>query len=547
MQDKPGPFPPAACTTLCNVLAKAGYAPEFYDIDAKRPTAKELSEYFRAGQFDIVGISAVVSTGYRYTKDLADMIKNTSPKTKIILGGNMAAAYEVILRKCKIDVCVVGEGEKVLLNLVRHLERYGDLDPARKELSEIKGIAFLGPDNACKFTGLEELIPGDEVQEPDYELLDKFSGIGQYIFDPMTRYDFAYDERSRGPARRGKKAATIFTSKGCVNRCTFCHRWIKGYRVIPVEKVISAMKHLMDKYNVGFFCISDECFGESAQWLEEFIRLVKPLDVLFQVGGVRVSIIKNDPTVIMRLKEAGLTALYFGMESGSDKILRVMEKNANREENLSAARICAEAGVYTVIQLVIGMPGENDKTIAETTEFVKSVSDSLPYPSALSINYLQALPGTPCYELLRYHGFLGKTVEDEEEYLLKVSDINPDSRQYINVSEEPLSRVKLWYRKIMESNRIHWLKMHGWKRPPFTQSFRKRDLIMDRAIDLFGERFWEMLIFRNRLYLYGVRKAVLLTFGLADEEDRSLFKVGSGSLREILEEKKRIPHELKKS
>ncbi|MFA6355666.1 MAG: radical SAM protein [Candidatus Omnitrophota bacterium] len=545
--DKPGPFPPAACTSLCNILIKAGYAPEFYDIDAKRPTAEELSEYFRAGQFDIVGISAVVSTGYRYTKDLADIIKKAGPKTKIILGGNMAAAYEVILRKCQIDVCVVGEGEKVLLNLVRHLEKCGGLDPASKGLSEIKGIAFLGPDNACKFTGHESLISSEEIQEPDYGLLDRFSGIDQYIFDPMTRYDFAYDERSRGPARSGKKAATIFTSKGCVNRCTFCHRWIRGYRVIPVEKVISAMKHLMDKYNVGFFCISDECFGESAQWLEEFIRLVKPLDVLFQVGGVRVSIIKNDPTVIRRLKEAGLTALYFGMESGSDKILRVMEKNANREENLVAAKACAESGIYTVIQLVVGMPGENEETIAETTEFVKSVSDCLPYPAALSINHLQALPGTPCYELLRSHGFLGKTVEDEERYLLNISDINADSRQYINVSEEPLPKVKIWYRKIMESNRTHWLKKNGWKMPPSVQGFRKHHLMMDRAIDLLGEKFWEILIIKNRLRLYGIKKTVLITLGLAYEEDRSAFKVGSKSLREILEEKKRMPYELKKS
>ena len=544
---KPGPFPPAACTTLCNVLIKAGYDPVFYDIDGKRPSPAELSEYFKKGQFDIVGISAVVSTGYRYTKDLADIIKKVSPKTKVILGGNLAAAYEVVLRKCRVDVCVIGEGEKVLLNLVKHLEKYGDFDPDSKELPEIKGIAFLSPDNTCKFTGHESPISSDEVQEPDYELLDRFSAIGQYIFDPMTRYDFAYDERSREPGRLGKKAATIFTSKGCVNKCTFCHRWIKGYRIIPAEKVISAIKHLMDKYNVGFFCISDECFGESGQWLEEFIRLIKPLNVLFQVGGVRVSIIKNDPTIIRRLKEAGLTALYFGMESGSDKILSVMEKNATRDENLAVARMCAEAGVYTVIQLVIGMPGESDKTIDETIEFVKSVSDNLPYPSALSINYLQALPGTPCYELLRYHGFLGKTVEDEERYLIKISDINADSEQYINVSEEPLSKVKIWYRKIMESNRIYWLKRHGWRKPPLEQGFGRRSLVADRIIDLTGERFWEVLIFKNRLFLYGIRKTVLLTLGLADEEDRSSFKVEFKSLRQILEEKKKVSYEFKKT
>ena len=561
---KPGAFPPAACTTLCNVLIKAGYDPVFYDIDAQRPSPETLSEYFKTGQFDIVGISAVVSTSYGYAKNLAEIIKRVSPKTKIVLGGNLAAAYEIVLRKCRVDVCVIGEGEKVLVNLVKHLEKYGDFDPAGNELPEIKGIVYLGTDNSCRFTGYEDLISSDEIQEPDYELLSRFSDAGQYIFDPMTRYDFAYDERSRETGRRGKKAATIFTSKGCVNKCTFCHRWIKGYRLIPVEKVISTIKHLMDNYNVGYFCISDECFGESVQWLEEFVRLIKPLNVLFQVGGVRVSILKSDHTIIRRLKEAGLTAMYFGMESGSDKILNLMEKNATRGENLAVAKMCAEAGVYTVIQLVIGMPGENDGTINETIEFVESVSDNLPYPSALSINYLQALPGTPCYELLRYYDFLGKTPEDEERYLLKISDINPDSRQYINVSEEPLSKVKLWDRRIIESNRIHWLKRHGWKKPPVSQGFNedagtrrglvprikaflKRNLITDRIIDLMGENFWGILIIKNRLFLYGVKKTVLLTLGLTGEEDRSLFKAGSRSLREILEEKKRVSYEFKKT
>lgn len=550
----PDPFPPVACTTLCNVLIKAGYNPIFYDIDARRPSHEELSEFFAVEQFDIVGISAVVSTGYRYAKNLANIIKRASPKTQIILGGNLAAAYEVILRKCQIDVCVIGEGEKVLLNLVKYWEKHGHFNPVTQELHEIKGIAFLDSNGVCRFTGQEKPVRSDEIEEPDYDLLAKFSNINQYILDPMTRYDFASDPRSYVSRRQGKKMATIFTSKGCINRCTFCHRWIKGYRIIPAEKVISTMKYLIDKYNVGFFCISDECFGEDKKWLEEFIKLVKPLDVLFQIGGARVSIIKDDLTIIRRLKEVGLTGIYFGIESGSEKILKIMEKNATRNENLIAAKICAEAGVYTIIQLVIGMPGENDQTIDETIEFVKSATEFLPYPSLLSINYLQILPGTPCYEFLRYHGFLGNTIEKEEEYLLNVSDINASEfRQYVNVSEEPLSKVKSWQNKILLLSVINWLRCHGWEFPTIQdsksckdvdvkyaiestiklffksnskiKSFLKSNQIIYKVIDLLGEFFWKIILFRNRYLLYGIKKTLQITLGLIQEEDRILFDV----------------------
>ena len=558
LRPKADTFPPVACTSLCNVLIRAGYNPLFYNIDVERPSPEKLSEFFKVEQFDIVGISAVCSTGYRYTKDLANLIKKFSPQTQIILGGNLAAAYEVILRKCQVDVCVIGEGEKVLLSLVKYWRKYGHFKPSKQELYEIKGIAFLDYEGVCRFTGQEKIIDNDEIEQPDYELLDKFSDIDYYITNPRGKYDLVCDARFYETQRQGKKLATIFTSKGCVNRCAFCHRWIKGYRIIPVEKVMTTFRHLINKYNVGFFRISVECFGENKQWLEEFMELIKPLDVLFIIGGARVSIVKKDPTIIRRLREAGLTAIYFGMESGSDKILKIMEKNATPAENLKAAKICADAGVYTIVQLVIGMPGENEQTINETIEFAKKAIDNLSYFALVSINYLQALPGTACYEFLRYHGFLGKTIEDEEGYLLNVSDVNAsDFKQYINVSEEPLAKVKLWRMKIGLLVRIHWLKQHRWKFPVALsnrnkycqnknvqrnivsriKSFLRFKTTTYRAIDLMGESFWKILLFGNRYSLYGIKKAFLITFGLIREEDRSPFKIEGKPLRKILQSK----------
>jgi radical SAM superfamily enzyme YgiQ (UPF0313 family) len=552
IRNKPDPFPPVACTSLLNVLKRNGYDPIFFDIDAKRPSPEELFDFFKKEKFDLVGISAVVSTGYQYTKNLASIIKNACPDTKIILGGNLAAAYKIVLRKCPIDLCVIGEGERVLLNLVRYLDKYRTFKPPREELLKIKGVVFLDSQGACKFTGHEELICQDEIEEPDYELLNRFSVISQYIYDPLTRADIVSDPRTYETKRRSKKLATIFTSKGCINSCTFCHRWIKGYRVIPLEKVISTMKYLIDKYNVGFFCISDECFGEDRQWLEQFIAQVKPLDILFQIGGARVSLVKKDPTIMWRLKDAGLTAIYFGIESGSDKILKVMEKNASKAENIEAIKKCSEADIFTVIQLVIGMPGENDFTISETIEFIKKATEELPFPPLVAVNYLQALPGTSCYEFLRHNGLLGKTIEDEEQYLLRISDINAgEFRQYLNVSEGSLPKVKLWRIKIHFLPMIHWLKLHRWKLPDRQdRRFRdgsdirvsikalfkenlKNNIWIYRIIDICGERFWKAIFTINRFSIYGIRKTSLILLGIKNDEERVQFKIQAESLREF--------------
>lgn len=82
--------------------------------------------------------------------------------------------------------------------------------------------------------------------------------------------------------------------------------------------------------------------------------------------------------------------------------------------------------MQTVHQLVIGMPGENDATITETIDYIKKITanaDDYPY-KLLSINYFQALPGTPGYEYMRSRDLIGNTINDEEQYLLKISDIN---------------------------------------------------------------------------------------------------------------------------
>ena len=142
IRKRPAIFPPIAILELCNSLIEESYNPKFYDINALRPTFKQIEDYFNNEQPDIVGISAVVSTSYKYVKELSNIIKKVSPLTNIILGGCLATSANIILKKCFIDICVIGEGEKTLLHLLDHYIEFNDFN-TKKSLSNIKGIAFL--------------------------------------------------------------------------------------------------------------------------------------------------------------------------------------------------------------------------------------------------------------------------------------------------------------------------------------------------------------------------------------------------------------------
>jgi len=455
----PTDYPPFGSMAVIQALRQAGFNPTFYDIDALRPTFAEVTARLRTEAPDILAISAVVSTAYGYVKQLCTVLKKVSPSTKIVLGGNLAASAEILHRFCKIDVCVIGEGERVIVNLANHYQHHGDFGD-HSALQKIKGISFLDRNSDMVFTGYEENIPGRELLDPDFSILEESSNIDRFILkNPSRQLAFAWDPRTREPHRAGKTMGLVTATKGCVARCTFCHRWDKGFRQVPPEKVIARIQYLIDRYNVGFVRFGDENFGSDRKATEEIIRLIKPLDVLWKVGGIRACSVDRD--LLKRMRDAGCVGLSYGFESGSPDILEVMEKKLELDDNYNAARWMHEVGLSTIYQLVLAMPGENHRTISETTEMVKSITEFLPEPPyrRLSINYIQALPGTPVYEYARAKAFIGSRMEDEEQYLLEISNVDAcDDTKFLNFTGYPYLTVQTWRMRILYEATAHWYR-----------------------------------------------------------------------------------------
>jgi radical SAM superfamily enzyme YgiQ (UPF0313 family) len=460
IRPEPDPFPPLGSLAVIQSLRDAGIETVFGDFDALRPTWKEVEDFFRRERPDLVGISAVVSTAYRYTKDLCHAIKRILPDAVIVVGGNLGASAEVLLRLAGAHMVALGEGEETIVSLARHVQRHSGF--SSREARCIKGLCFLDGEELVN-TGYPDPIPASKLFDPDFSILRKWSKFSRYVLDPATIPAFAEDPRFNQPHRRGKKATTIVTSKGCVARCTFCHRWDKGVRYIPVDIIIHRMKRYMEDYDIGFFMMGDENFGSDRRWDAEFIEKVKPLDVLWVASGVRTRTVSQE--LIAAFKDCGCVGLTFGMETGSPRMLEIMEKKLDLQDNINAAKWTKEAGLYTCYQLVIGMPGETEESISETIDFIKQITifmDREPRTDVLSINYAQALPGTPLYEYGRKTGRIGPTLQDEEHYLLDVSDVDAcDSSKFINFTELPCFTVQTWQSRIIYEATYNYYRKRG--------------------------------------------------------------------------------------
>ena len=466
-------FPPLGSMAIIQSLIKAGYEDTYlFDIDGLRPPYSEIAAHFQRERPDVVGISGVVSTSYKFIKQLIGTLHEMLPETPVIVGGNVAANAEVLLRLAKADYCVIGEGEETSVQLMNYLKGKGgrsqpdDFDTLRR----MQGITFLDERDVVVFTGYRPNIPADGLYELNYDILERDTDINRYIIDPWFYVGFAYDRRSYEAHRKGKKLATLVSTKGCVAKCTFCHRWDKGIRFVGVDTIVDRIKMLQDRYNVGFISFADENFGSDRKWVDNLLEQIAPLDVLWRVGGVRCRTVNID--MLKRVRDAGCVNVQYGMESGSQRMLDVMEKNTNVEHNRNAAYWTYDAGLYTSYAMVLGMPGECPETVHETVDFLKEVTEFLPEPpyGRVSINRLEALPGTPVYEYGKVLGQIGRTPEDEEEYLLHISDTDGgETGKQLNFTDYPDFLVQSW-------SRLMWIEvMHNWykKHPEPQQSLLK--------------------------------------------------------------------------
>lgn len=440
--------PKIAIVSLLRWMEKFGYSGDFYDIDMLHPSADEIFNHFKHKQLDVVGLSAIISGSYLQVKTISNIIRRACPSTWIVLGGNMAASANVLLRKTDVDVCFFGDGEKSWVEFLNYV-KINETNKDVKELSKIKGIAFINDQDEMEFTGYGEPIPGNKNSFPDYELLSR--GLisrpdlaDNYFRESKEYLLFKYDPRTYEPHRK-PKVAIIWTTKGCVNRCTFCQRFCKGYRLFDLEKLDHHIVDLKEKYDVQFIQITDESFGSNKKHAYETAKIMKKHDILWFCGGVRCTSFTLED--LKFLKQYGCVGLTFGVESGSQKILDIMEKRFTMDDTYAALMNANECGLLAPPSFCIGVPGETDQTIMETGQFLGKIARMLGIPPndlVCPIFYALPLPGSPLYEYGQLQGVIGSSVDEEEAYLIHISGKGTEKSNFVNLTGMSTKTVLFW-------------------------------------------------------------------------------------------------------
>jgi len=426
--------PPYGAMYIAASLLDEGHDVRIENGDIERFDYAQLCNRIEKYSPDIIGFSAPVSTFYKYVKGASIFLKNLFPDIKIVLGGGLTAAAETVLNNTKIDIIVDGEGDITVKELVAKIER-------KESYHDVNGLVFKEGDNIIRTPRRMPISNLDILKYPAFDLVD----MDKYLIDVK---DFLLgfpcyknpDKRLFEP-HRSKKMLRIPVSRGCINACGFCYRHMRGLRRFSLKYIFDYIEYLMKKFGVNIFSFGDECFAPNKAWNWKFLEEIekRKLDIMFQILGTKVETVDYD--ILRAYKKAGCFFIEYGFESGSQKMLDIMEKRTTVKLNIEVAKWTKEAGIFTMPAFVLGMPGETTDTIKETINLLKEIN----YGSGwYQYTYAFPVPGTPLYDYAKVSGL----ITDDNEYLESIYNVKPNdyiyTKTFINFTSEPFDIVIGW-------------------------------------------------------------------------------------------------------
>jgi radical SAM superfamily enzyme YgiQ (UPF0313 family) len=314
----------------------------------------------------VVGVN-VVSHKEVATAIFVKELHRLNPDLPIFFGGPHAGHIE--LRKHIRSLCgqfiegfIVGEGEFATEELLRRLD-------AGEKPGGMPGLARY------------EIESGEEIFEPG-EIIENLDDLPFPDFDD---YDMSSYE---------SPALMIEWSRGCVGRCTFCNIndfWIK-HRFKSPERVLKELLFLTDRYGLNVFNIVDPMVNGDPEVLGKICDLIieSGMEIRWSAG-----ISPNRPVgtpLMEKMKRAGCYRLEFGVESGSDAVLKAMGKSYPSKRAAQMLRSAHDAGIMVVAYLIIGFPGESQVPFENTLSFITDNADSIDL--VRSVNGLVLIHGT---------------------------------------------------------------------------------------------------------------------------------------------------------
>lgn len=368
------PSPPFGIMQMGAYLRQHGHEVHLLDwsgeeLDAaRRATLKDLRP-------DVVGIHVKISSTILRALEVSRWAREEN--ARVIWGGPGPTTLPLeILGSAPIDAAVLGEGEETAVELLEAMEE-------GRKLDMVRGIAFTRGAQTIR------TAPRPRIRDLDRLPLPWWEGLGD-----LTRYHIPM---------HGRKVLPLITSRGCPGNCGFCYAqtmWGGKWAALSPQRVLDNMEHVLAlDPAVGGFIIIDDLFYVIPKRVQQICQGIRErgLDIVWNCE-VRADLIS--PELLRIMRAAGCRQVLMGVETGSDRLLRMVNKRITVETIRQAARAIHDADMELYAMLVNGLPTETEEDVRATERLLRDIE-----PEYVEFLTYMPYPNTPLYPQALVNGF----------------------------------------------------------------------------------------------------------------------------------------------
>lgn len=391
-------------------LRRAGFDVTVVDMEGEDLSVDQALDRIVQTDPSMVGIGGMV-TRYRIVRELGRKLRRQLPGVFIVSGNSGASTLpQLYLEKCGLDAVILGEGEITAAQLAQAVL-------SGEEWRSVPGIAYMGEDGP-EFSPQRRLIDDlDSLPHPAWELF------------PVENYVLSMDHR-----QKTQPHMEVVASRGCPYSCVYCyHIYGRKVRRRSPESIVSEIEELVERYNIEYTGFPDDLFTSDREFVLETCRLIRQRLPRIQWSCIgRVNLV--DPEMLQEMRRAGCDWISYGIESGSDRMLRRMKRKVTSQQCLRGIRITREAGIHAEGSFIIGMFGETEETVRETVEFCEKADMTAP------MLYVTPYPGTEIFRQAVDRGL----IEDVEAFVERMDAADKLLVNLTEMSDRELRHLKDW-------------------------------------------------------------------------------------------------------
>jgi len=367
VEEEAGFYPPLGLALIAGYLEKeTNFKIKIIDALTQKLTMPELQTQIEQTSPDVVGITTTTFTLIDVL-NIADIVKKVKKNIHVILGGPHLGIYpQETLTHNSVDSVIIGEGEVSFSELVKHLAE-------GKSLVGLKGVYFKKDEKIITNQFREYIQDLDSLPFPARHLL------------PLNKYYSIHGQK--------EQMTTMFTSRGCSYNCLFCyHAFGRKFRFRSPKNVVDEIEEIINLgiKEIFFF---DDLFTTKKDVVmgicEEIMK--RKLKVIWEI---RARINTIDAQILEKLKKAGCKRISYGVEAGTNRILKILRKGITIEQVVDVFKLTKAFGFITYADFMIGSPGETKEEILETIHFAQKIK-----PDFVQFSITTPYPNTDLYQL----------------------------------------------------------------------------------------------------------------------------------------------------